>query len=283
MQNIKLTECPRDAMQGIKQFIPTEVKASYLNALLKVGFDMLDFGSFVSPKAIPQMQDTKEVIPLLELDNTSTKLLAIVANERGATEAVQFDEVSFIGYPFSISPTFLKRNINSTIDEAFSTTMGLKKISEKARKELVVYISMAFGNPYNDDWNAEILIRWVEKLHRSGIQLISLADTVGIASGNTLGKCYGTCKQEFPGVEFGLHLHSKLDGVKDKLFASYKNGCRRFDSVLDGLGGCPMAGTDLVGNIDTHSLIEFFSEIKEVLNLDMNALKNAKLKAPGYF
>ena len=282
MPNIKITECPRDAMQGIKTFIPTREKIDYLNALLKVGFDILDFGSFVSPKAIPQMKDTKDVVPQLNLDDTHTKLLAIVANERGAQEAASFNEISLLGYPFSISPTFLQKNINSTLVEAFKRAGSLNTICQRNNKQLVTYISMAFGNPYDDEWNEEFLLYWIKKLHQEGISLISLADTVGLASAKRISDCYYLCKLEFPNIEFGLHLHTTIDGVQGKLTAAYENGCRRFDSVLDGLGGCPMAGTDLVGNVNTYSLIEFLNEQKEVLSLDLDALKKAQAKAPHY-
>jgi hydroxymethylglutaryl-CoA lyase len=270
-------------MQGITPFIPTNLKIDYLNALLKVGFDVLDFGSFVSPKAIPQMRDTSELISKLAISNTRTKLLAIVANTRGANEAVQFDEVSLLGYPFSISPTFLKKNINSTIEASFNTTLEIQNICSKNNKELVVYISMAFGNPYNDPWNKDLLIQWIEKLHHSGIRLISLADTVGLADALIIGNCYKLCQQNFPDIEFGLHLHSRLSGADEKLSAAYDNGCRRFDAVLDGLGGCPMAGKELVGNIDTFSLIDFLQRKNEQLTIDIKALNAAKSLAPNIF
>ncbi len=282
MSNIKITECPRDAMQGIKTFIPTTEKVQYLNALLKVGFDLLDFGSFVSPKAIPQMKDTKEIVPQLDLDNTNTKLLAIVANERGAEEAASFDEIALLGYPFSISPTFLRKNINSNLEEAFKRASNLNAICKKNDKQLVTYISMAFGNPYEDEWNEELLLYWLKKLDQEGIRFISLADTVGLAPAKRIGDCYSLCKMEFPEIEFGLHLHTTIEVANEKLTAAYQNGCRIFDSVLDGLGGCPMAGTNLVGNVNSYALIEFLIEQGEVLYLDLDALREARLRAPHY-
>lgn len=263
MNDIKIIESPRDAMQGLVQFIPTKNKIKYINALLKVGFDTIDFGSFVSPKAIPQLKDTAKVLSLLDLSATNSKLLAIVANAKGGELAAQFDEISYLGFPFSISPTFLKRNIKSNIDKSLETVDSLLGICDKKEKELVVYISMAFGNPYGDTWNPDLVIHWVEELYKMGVRIIPLSDTVGISSRKTIGWLFSELVPEFPDIEFGLHLHTTVRHWYRKVNAAFINGCKRFDTVINGLGGCPMAENRLVGNLRTSNLLEYF-EINNV-------------------
>lgn len=260
-------------MQGLKNFIPTERKIAYLNQLLKVGFHTLDFGSFVSPKAIPQMSDTTQVVRKLDLAHTSTKLLAIVANERGASEAANFEEITYLGYPFSVSPTFLKRNINSTLEEAFQRAEVIQGICKSKGKTLVTYVSMAFGNPYGDNWDEEILMEWVGRLNTLDIAVVSLADTTGVANPEEIGKVFALCRRNFQEIEFGLHLHTTFPKWKMKIEAAYEKGCRRFDGVINGLGGCPMAGDKLVGNVNTNWLIQFFEEKGENISLDKGLLK----------
>lgn len=272
---VKIVECPRDALQGIAGFIPTQRKAEYLNLLLKAGFHTLDFGSFVAPKAIPQMRDTAEVVKQLDLSHTATRLLAIVANERGAREAATFQQITYLGYPFSISQTFLQRNINATIEDAFIRAANIREICEKNRKELVAYVSMAFGNPYGDHWDVDAVRFWVEKLAGLGVRIISLADTVGKGSPEEIGRVYSTCRRHFPHVEFGLHLHTTLHQWEEKLEAAYRAGCRRFDGVINGLGGCPMAGEKLVGNVNTNFLLDFFEGKNEQTRIDIDVLKKA--------
>ncbi len=259
-EKLKLIECPRDAMQGMKAFIPTEEKISYLNTLLKVGFDTLDFGSFVSPSAIPQLADTALVLPKLNLDNTSTKLLAIIANVRGAREASMFGQISFLGFPFSVSETFQKRNTNSTIEESLVTVEHALNICEKSKKQLVVYLSMGFGNPYGEVWNSEIVMKWTEKLFGIGIKIISLADTVGVAKPTDISFLYSQLIPAFPTVEFGAHFHTRPNEWKEKIEAAYNNGCRRFDGAVKGYGGCPMATDKLTGNMPTENLVSFMVE-----------------------
>ncbi|MCB0805262.1 MAG: hypothetical protein KDC05_05640 [Bacteroidales bacterium] len=258
MEKIKIVESPRDAMQGLTRFIPTEDKARYINALLKVGFDAIDFGSFVSPKAIPQLADTGKVVKQLDLDSTDTKLLAIIANKRGGEDAASFDEIHYLGYPFSISPTFLKRNINSSIEKSVQTVEDLLDICDKKNKELVVYISMAFGNPYGDEWNSDIVASWVDKLHKMGVRIIPLSDTVGISSKKNIAHLFATLIPEFPDIEFGFHLHTTIRHWYKKVNAAFMNGCRSFDTVINGLGGCPMAENRMVGNLRTSNLLEYF-------------------------
>jgi hydroxymethylglutaryl-CoA lyase len=258
MYKIKIVESPRDAMQGLTRFIPTKDKVRYINALLKVGFDTIDFGSFVSPKAIPQLQDTKEVVKMLDLSATTTKLLAIVANKRGGEDAAQFDEIHYLGYPFSISPTFLKRNVNSSIEKSVQTVEELMEICAKSKKELVIYISMAFGNPYGDEWNADIVYEWVLRLHNMGVRIIPLSDTVGISSKKNIALLFSTLVPDFPDIEFGFHLHTTIRHWYRKVNAAFMNGCKRFDTVINGLGGCPMAENRLVGNLRTSNLLEYF-------------------------
>ena len=272
--NIKLVECPRDAMQGWVDYIPVEKKIIYLNSLLKVGFDTLDFGSFVSPKAIPQLRDTKEVLKGLDVLNSSTKLLAIIANVRGAEEAVDFDEISFLGFPFSVSEEFQKRNTNSTISESLKRVEEIQARCIKKRKELVVYISMGFGNPYNELWNADIVIHWVKKLAQMGVKIIALSDTIGVSNPDNITELFSNLIPEFPAIEFGAHLHSSPEKWKEKIIACEKSGCLRFDSALKGIGGCPMADDELVGNLATENLVNYFGGV-ELLGLDFDAFNES--------
>ncbi len=267
-KSVKIIECPRDAMQGILDFIPTELKAKYINALLKVGFDTLDFGSFVSPAAIPQMRDTSEVLSKLDLTDSNTKLLAIVANVRGAENACAFEPITYLGYPFSVSETFQLRNANTTIHKSFDVLKAIHELAVAHRKELVVYISMAFGNPYGDSWNHDIVMRWIDKIINCGIKTISLADTVGLATPVEVSFIYSKTINHFPGVETGVHLHCRPDNWKEKVNAAFNSGCLRFDTAIQGFGGCPMAGDELVGNLATENLISYFKEKKIETGVD---------------
>lgn len=272
---IKLVECPRDAMQGLHEFIPTELKAKYLNQLLKVGFDTLDFGSFVSPKAIPQLRDTAEVLSKLELSSTKTKLLAIVANKRGAVDACHFDEIQYLGYPFSISETFQLRNTNATIAESMKRVEEIQKLCLAHKKELVVYISMGFGNPYGDVWNVEEVQKWVNILADMGVKVLSLSDTIGVADPETITYLFSNLIPPYPEVEFAAHLHTQPHNWREKIEAAYKNGCHRFDGALKGYGGCPMAKDDLTGNMPTENLVYYFKEQNINLSINDAALQSA--------
>ncbi len=280
---ISLIECPRDAMQGWPHFIPTQKKIDYINALLQVGFDTIDFGSFVSPKAIPQMADTKEVIGNLELGGSRSKLLAIIANERGAQDAVVFDEISYLGFPFSVSETFQLRNTNSTIAQSLGRVEEIQNLCIKNKKELVVYISMGFGNPYGDVYNEAIVFDWVNKLVDMDINIISLADTVGLACKEQVYNITKYLVDSLPETEIGVHLHSTPTNWKEKVDAALKAGCKRFDGALKGIGGCPMADDELVGNMDTELMIPYFEEQHLLNNLDIAALKHCSLLASGIF
>ncbi len=268
---IQLIECPRDAMQGWNHPISTSMKVKYLNALLRVGFHTLDFGSFVSPKAIPQMADTKEVIPQLQL-NDQTKLLAIIANQRGAEEAVVYDEISYLGFPFSLSPTFQQRNTNSSMEESMDRIKGIQELCLKNNKELVVYLSMGFGNPYGDVYNDDILLHWTDVMVNEGIGIISLADTVGLASPEQIRFTLTTLIPQYPETVIGVHLHSTASNWEAKLAAAYEAGCQRFDGAMKGIGGCPMAQDDLVGNMDTEKMIPFFQSKSLLQQLNREAL-----------
>lgn len=274
-QTIKITEAPRDAMQGIRQFIPTQQKAALLNALLKVGFDILDFGSFVSAKAIPQLSDTPEVIKMLDLNGSKTKLMAIVGNTKGAMRAAAFDEVTYIGYPFSFSETFLKLNINSNVEQARQTVDELKELCLKKNKKLHVYISMAFGNPYGDPWNIDLILQWTKYLKDNQIDIISLSDVIGIADAGMVGRVYSEVFEEVGNMDIGFHLHTTSHNWYGKIDAAYKQGCRRFDGVMSGIGGCPMAGYELVGNLNTRHLVEYCDENNIPLDIDRDAFKAA--------
>ncbi len=281
-KNIKLIECPRDAMQGWKTFIPTEKKIQYINTLLQVGFDTIDFGSFVSAKAIPQMADTKEVVRNLDLGTGKTKLLAIVANERGAEEAVVFDEITYLGFPFSVSETFQQRNTNSSISESLERVEVIQELCIKNKKQLVLYLSMGFGNPYGDQWSEEIVFEWAEKLVALDIEILSLADTVGLATAEQVKRMTAYLIQQLPKTEIGVHLHSTSFNWKEKLEAAYSAGCKRFDGALKGIGGCPMANDELVGNMDTEKMIRFF-ETETDLHLNKEALQKSLQLADELF
>lgn len=272
---LKLIECPRDAMQGWHHLIPTSEKIAYLNALLKVGFDTIDFGSFVSPKAIPQMADTREVVGQLDLSAGSSKLLAIVANVRGAEEAVTFEEISYLGFPFSVSETFQLRNTNKTIAESLEQVDAMQELCIKNRKELVIYISMGFGNPYGEPYSPEIVLKYVEEMVKMDIGIVSLADTVGVADPVTIANLFKHLVPAYPGIEIGAHFHAAPNNWKEKIMAAYNNGCKRFDSAMKGIGGCPMAKDELVGNLATENMIAFCQEQNEPLNLDEAALLQA--------
>jgi hydroxymethylglutaryl-CoA lyase len=261
MEKLKIIECPRDAMQGIIDFIPTEKKASYINQLLKCGFDTLDFGSFVSPKAIPQLKDTVKVLEQLDLTNTDTNLLAIIANERGAEEAMQFEEIDFLGFPFSVSETFQKRNANATIEESWKRLEAIQNLAFKNNKDLVVYLSMGFGNPYGDVWNSDIVIKWSERLYNElGIKILALSDTIGCATPTLVASLFKDLIPALKNVEFGAHLHTIPENAKQLVEAAYQNGCRRFDGAIKGFGGCPMAANDLTGNMPTELMLQWFQE-----------------------
>jgi hydroxymethylglutaryl-CoA lyase len=272
---LTLVECPRDAMQGWSHFIPTEDKVNYLNALLKVGFDVLDFGSFVSAKAIPQLVDTKDVIPQLDLSNTRTKLLAIIANTRGAEEAVQYDEIAYLGFPFSISETFQMRNTNKTIAQSLAQVEEIQKLCVQHGKELAVYISMGFGNPYGDEYNAQIAIDWVGRLAALGIRTIAMSDTIGVAEPGNIDYIFNSLIPEFKGINIGAHFHSTPDKWNEKITAAYNAGCRRYDSAMKGIGGCPMAKDDLVGNIATENIVDWCERKQLPLQLDRVAFAEA--------
>jgi hydroxymethylglutaryl-CoA lyase len=267
---MKIIECPRDAIQGLHQVITTEKKIAYLNQLLASNlFDTIDFGSFVSPKAIPQMADTKAVINGLDLSDTKTKLLAIIANERGALEASAYEKISYLGYPFSVSETFQMRNTNATIAESLERVKAIQKICDREKKELVLYISMGFGNPYGDIWNAEIVLKWVEKLKQYGIEIFSLSDTVGIATPEIISYLFKNLISAHPDSEFGAHLHTTPETWREKVESAYQAGCRRFDGAILGYGGCPMAADELVGNMPTENLLAFAgnTDFKEIDSL----------------
>ena len=270
--SVKLIECPRDAMQGWKSFIPTEKKIEYINSLLQVGFYTIDFGSFVSSKAIPQMADTKEVITKLEIQNSNSKLLAIIANLRGAEEASAFDSIAYLGFPFSVSETFQMRNTNSSIEESLSRVEEIQNLCIKTGKQLVIYISMGFGNPYDDRYSEEIVFEWVNKLVAMDINIISLADTVGVATAEQVYDMTEYLVDSLPGTEIGVHLHSKPDNWKEKLEAAVKAGCKRFDGALKGIGGCPMANDELVGNMNSELMINYFEDHKLSDGLNKEAL-----------
>ena len=280
---ISLIECPRDAMQGWKHFIPTDQKIKYLNALLKVGFDTIDFGSFVSQKAIPQMADTKQVIDRLLMTDDRTKLLAIVANTRGAEEAVVYDAITYLGFPFSISPTFQLRNANSTIEESLIRVEEIQELCIKNKKQLVIYLSMGFGNPYGDLYNEEILLHWADEMVKREIHIISLADTVGVATPQQISFALNALISKYASTTFGVHLHSTKNNWKVKLQASVDAGCTRFDGALKGIGGCPMAQDELVGNMDSELMIAYFQQQNNLMNLNQDALRESLLIASEIF
>ncbi|HQV06241.1 MAG TPA: hydroxymethylglutaryl-CoA lyase [Chitinophagaceae bacterium] len=282
-KKIKLIECPRDAMQGWPHFIPTDKKIKYINSLLKVGFDTIDFGSFVSPKAIPQMADTGKVLEQLDLEKSSSKLLAIIANERGATDAVVYDEITYLGFPFSISETFQQRNTNSSIVVSLERVAEIQNLCIKTGKKLVIYISMGFGNPYGDLYHEDLVLEWIYKLVGFDIEIISLADTVGVATAEQVQTVTQHVINEFPKIETGVHLHSSPANWKEKLAAALEAGCLRFDGALKGIGGCPMADDELVGNMNTGWMIDYFEEQELKTGIDNDALKKSTIIAEEIF
>ena len=281
--DIRLVECPRDAMQGIHDFIPTEKKVAYINSILKCGFDTVDFGSFVSPKAIPQMRDTAQVLEQLDLSKTKSKLLSIIANVRGAQDAVEFEEISYLGFPFSISETFQQRNANSSIAESLVRIEEIYDLCVRNKKELVVYISMAFGNPYGDDWNSDIAIGWTKQLAKMGVKIIALSDTIGVSNPQSISNLFLKLIPEFPGVEIGAHLHTTPDTWEEKIQAAYLSGCKRFDSAIKGYGGCPMAADKLTGNMPTENLLNYFNKHNVITNIDQNYFNEAMLLSGSTF
>ena len=283
MTKIKIIECPRDAMQGIKQFIPTEIKASYINLLLQVGFDTIDFGSFVSPKAIPQMRDTAEVLSQLNLDISRSKLLAIVANVRGANDASQFEEIDYLGYPFSISENFQMRNTSKTIAESIVILEKILNIAVKTKKEVVAYLSMGFGNPYGDPWNVDIVANWTEKLSKMGVKILSLSDTIGSSTPDIIDYLFSNLIPLYPQIEFGAHLHTTPTAWYEKVHAAYTAGCNRFDGAIKGYGGCPMATDELTGNMPTEKLLEYFNGLKIELQLNQDNFQKAYEQASNVF
>lgn len=266
MKTIKIIECPRDAMQGIKTFIPTAEKVAYIQSLLRVGFDTIDFGSFVSPKAIPQMQDTAEVLAQLDLSQTQSKLLAIIANTKGAELASEYKEIRYLGFPFSISENFQMRNTHKTIAESLITLEEILAIADKSNKELVTYISMGFGNPYGDPWNVDVVGEWTEKLAKMGVKILSLSDTVGSSTPEVIDYLFSNLIPKYPHIEFGAHLHTTPDKWFEKVDAAYNAGCTRFDGAIQGFGGCPMAKDDLTGNMPTEKLLSYFTTKKALTN-----------------
>ena len=274
-KKLKIIECPRDAMQGIRSWIPTKIKIHYIQQLLLVGFDTIDFGSFVSPKAVPQMRDTLSVYESLDLSMTSTKLLVIVVNERGAQEALQLDRIDYLGYPFSISETFQIRNTNSTIEESLKRVEWMQAQCEKHHKELVVYVSMGFGNPYGDTWNAEIVLQWVDRLYQLGIKILSLSDTIGVSTPDSITYLFDHVLEAYPQIEFGAHLHTTPTKWLEKIKAAYASGCRRFDGALMGFGGCPMAKDELTGNMPTERMVSYFRDQGIQTSLQYERLNDA--------
>lgn len=275
MEAIKIIECPRDAMQGIKAFIPTERKVAYIQSLLRVGFDSLDFGSFVSPKAIPQMQDTAEVLAQLDLSKTKSKLLVIIANIQGAIAASQHQPIQYLGFPFSISENFQMRNTHKTIEESLVTLQEILEIADQNNKEVVAYLSMGFGNPYGDPWNVEIVGEWTEKLSNLGVKIISLSDTIGSSTPDVIEYLFLHLITKYPKIEFGAHLHTTPDKWFEKIDAAYGAGCRRFDGAIQGFGGCPMARDILTGNMPTEKLLTYFNSRRENTNLSTMSFESA--------
>ncbi len=278
---MKIIECPRDAMQGWHQFIPTEQKISYLNMLGQVGFDTLDMGSFVSPKAVPQMKDTAEVLDALE--DTNSKLLTIVANTRGAMQAIEFEKIDCVGFPFSVSETFQKRNTNKSIDASLSDVDAIFNLAEKNNKTLVVYLSMAFGNPYGENWHQDIVAEWGRRLAEMGVSVIALSDTIGVSNPETISHLFSLLIPEVSDVEWGAHLHTSPNTWREKIEAAYNSGCRRFDGAIKGYGGCPMAINELVGNMPTEKLLSFAQEKKELTSINTLAFESAFNKAIDVF
>lgn len=272
---MKIIECPRDAMQGLEEFIPTNLKVEYINQLLRVGFDTIDFGSFVSAKAIPQMQDTAEVLAQLDLSQTTSKLLAIIANTQGAQAASQYKEINYLGFPFSISENFQMRNTHKTIAESLVTLKEILEIADRSNKEVVTYISMGFGNPYGDPWNVEIVGEWTEKLSKMGVKILSLSDTVGSSTPEVISYLFSNLIPKYPHIEFGAHLHTTPNKWHEKIDAAYQAGCRRFDGAIQGFGGCPMAKDDLTGNMPTEKMLSYFTSSKEDTGISPMSFESA--------
>jgi len=282
-KKLKLIDCPRDAMQGIDEFIPTDKKIAYINALLKVGFHTLDFGSFVSPKAIPQMKDTEKVLSQLDNKDSNTQLLAIVANKKGAIDACKHDQITYLGYPFSISETFQQRNTNASIEASLQRLDGINNSASKANKSMVVYLSMAFGNPYGDPYHEDIVARWIERLSNFDIDTFALSDTIGVAEAKNIDRLFKTTIPEFPSFEIGAHLHAKPDEWKEKISAAYNAGCRRFDGAVAGYGGCPMATDELTGNMPTEKMVGYFIEKGLSREIDQAQLNKCIAMASAIF
>lgn len=282
LKPIKIIECPRDAMQGIKQFIPTEQKVQYIQSLLRVGFDTIDFGSFVSPKAIPQMTDTAEVLSRLDLSKTTSKLLAVVANTRGAEEACKHKDIDYLGYPFSISENFQMRNTHKTIDQSVITLSEILEIADASNKKVVVYISMGFGNPYGDPWNVDIVGEWTEKLANMGVNILSLSDTIGSSNPENIDYLFSNLIPAYPEIEFGAHLHTTPSTWFEKIDSAFKAGCRRFDGAIQGFGGCPMAKDELTGNMPTEKMLSYFTQ-NRAHNLNAMSFESAYNEATKIF
>lgn len=284
MKNVKLIECPRDAMQGIKShFIPTQAKVQYIQSLLRVGFDTIDFGSFVSPKAIPQMRDTADVLSQLDLSTTKSKLLAIVANVRGAQDAAQFEEINYLGYPFSISENFQMRNTGKTLAESVLILEKIIRIASNSNKEVVAYLSMGFGNPYGDPWNVAIVAEWTSKLVEMGVKIISLSDTIGSSNSETISYLFSNLIPQYSTIEFGAHLHTNPTSWFEKVDAAFKAGCHRFDGAIKGYGGCPMAKDELIGNMPMEKLISYFNQQKANTNISAMSFESAYNEALKVF
>lgn len=283
MDKIKLIECPRDAMQGIKTFIPTEKKIQYIQSLLRCGFDTIDFGSFVSPKAIPQMADTAAVLRGLDLSTSQSKLLAIIANTRGAQDAAQYEEIRYLGYPFSISENFQMRNTHKTIAESVETLREILKVADDHNKEVVAYLSMGFGNPYGDPWNVEIVGEWTEKLSTMGVKILSLSDTIGSSTPEVITYLFSNLIPRYKEIEFGAHLHTTPSSWHEKVDAAYTAGCKRFDGAIQGFGGCPMAKDELTGNMPTEKVVSYFNSRKGDTNVKMASFESAYNEASKIF
>ncbi|NQX77318.1 hydroxymethylglutaryl-CoA lyase [Gilvibacter sp.] len=283
MQKVKLIECPRDAMQGIKDWIPTPAKVQYIQALLRCGFDTIDVGSFVSPKAIPQMKDTAEVLNAIDLSSTESKLLAIVANVRGAQDAVQFEQIDYLGFPFSISENFQMRNTHKTIAQSVETLQEILNIADSKNKEVVAYLSMGFGNPYGDPWNVDIVGQWTERLAAMGVQILSLSDTIGSSTPEVIDYLFANLIPRYPQIEFGAHLHTTPTSWHEKVDAAFKAGCHRFDGAIQGFGGCPMAKDELTGNMPTERLVSYFTTVKADTNISTMSFESAFNEASKIF
>ena len=283
MQNVKIIECPRDAMQGVRDWIPTKEKAQFIQSLLDCGFDTIDFGSFVSPKAIPQMKDTSELLSLLDLSSTESQLLAIVANIRGAKDAAMYDQIDYLGYPFSISENFQMRNTHKTIAQSIETLKEILNLADSKNKKVVAYLSMGFGNPYGDPWNINIVGEWTEKLSNMGVKTLSLSDTVGSSTPEIITYLFSELITKYPSIEFGAHLHTTTTKWKEKVSAAYLAGCRRFDGAIQGFGGCPMAKDDLTGNMPTEKMLSYFAAEKVITNINSMSFENAYNEASKIF